>query len=391
MEPASAALHSASSRRHHRHPAASSLEISVLLSTYQKPWHLRMSLASIAMQEGVAGRMELIVTDDGSVDETPQIVEQFARTVPFPVRFTTHTHETFQLSRSRNEGVRASTAPYLLFVDGDCVLPPDHVRQHLEHRQPNCVMAGNYCLLDEVATARFTEEAIRNAEYLAWIPRDAVRRLTWSGWRAWFYELIRHPRKPRLVGNNIAIWRTDYEQVNGFDENFQGWGGEDDDLHSRLRRKGLRIRSILRSTRLYHLWHPPTSTKPPRVCDGANVAYLMRRGRLSRCINGLAKRNLHDLRFRVVGASSPDEYVSLLPSLAKENETVDVEILFLPGQGRFSGRADCNVLVVSDDCPAAAKLARQADFLVANRPYGDVPADHCFRLEAFSRALRAIG
>ena len=53
-------------------------EIALSLTTYQKPWHLRRALASIAGQRGVEGRMELVVTDDGSTDETPQIVEEFS-------------------------------------------------------------------------------------------------------------------------------------------------------------------------------------------------------------------------------------------------------------------------------------------------------------------------
>ncbi|MBI3838458.1 MAG: glycosyltransferase, partial [Planctomycetia bacterium] len=56
-------------------------EIALLLSTYQRPAHLRRALESIALQSGVAGRFELIVTDDGSTDNTPQIVAEFASSV----------------------------------------------------------------------------------------------------------------------------------------------------------------------------------------------------------------------------------------------------------------------------------------------------------------------
>ncbi len=106
-------------------------EIALLVSTYQRPQHLRRALLSIALQRGVDGQMEVVVTDDGSRDETPRVVEEFARTARFPVQFTTHPHSTFQLARCRNEGVAASRAPYLLFLDGDCILPPDHVAIHL--------------------------------------------------------------------------------------------------------------------------------------------------------------------------------------------------------------------------------------------------------------------
>src|SRR5947209_6393902 len=97
-------------------------EVSLIVTSYQKPRHLRLVLASIAKQRGVDGRFELIVADDGSTDETPALVELFAVSADFPVKFTTHPHESFQVSRSRNEGLSASVAPYLVFADGDCLL-----------------------------------------------------------------------------------------------------------------------------------------------------------------------------------------------------------------------------------------------------------------------------
>ena len=110
------------------------VEVSLLMSTYQRPTHLRRALESIAAQRGVGGRFEVVVTDDGSTDETPEIVAEFARRADFRVAFTTHPHTTFRLARSRNEGVAASRAPYILFLDGDCIWPTDHVQVHLERR-----------------------------------------------------------------------------------------------------------------------------------------------------------------------------------------------------------------------------------------------------------------
>ena len=43
-------------------------EIALLMSTYQKPGHLSRALESIALQQNVDGRMELVITDDGSSD-----------------------------------------------------------------------------------------------------------------------------------------------------------------------------------------------------------------------------------------------------------------------------------------------------------------------------------
>lgn len=374
-------------------PTMAETEIALLMSTYQRPDHLRRALDSIALQEGVDGRMELVVTDDGSTDETPRIVEQFAREVPFRVAFTTHPHTTFQLSRCRNEGVRASSARYLLFLDGDCILPRDHVRAHLLHRKEGTVMAGDCCRLDEATSRCVTPDVVRSGEFTRWAPAGELRRLRKLDRAATFYRLIRHPTKPKLIGNNIGIWRSDYERVNGYDENFQGWGCEDDDLRHRLRRAGVRVASILRWTHTYHLWHPSDVTMPANWKEGANVKYFLRRGRLTRCRNGLQKRSLDDLAVRVVGRARGRHAVAELVERrfgGQRSERPEVEILLLPGEGRFSGRADCNVVVALAPEAAQSPLARRAHLTIYPPAGVRNNGDQCDPLAPLEEALAAV-
>ena len=255
--------------------------------------------------------MEVVVTDDGSSDETPRVVEEFARTANFPVEFTTHPHSAFQLARCRNEGVAASRAPYLLFLDGDCILPPDHVAIHLARRREGMVMAGHFMRIDQATSAKIDEAAIRQGNFLPWISEEEqqfVHKLDLK-WR--LYQLMRHPTKPKLYGNNIGIWRPDYERVNGYDETFEGWGCEDDDLRLRLHRAGVRIESILRWTTTFHLWHPFEATQPKKWKEGRNVDYLRRKGVLTCCRNGLVKRNVEDIRLRVMGSPPPADITAI--------------------------------------------------------------------------------
>jgi glycosyltransferase involved in cell wall biosynthesis len=368
-------------------------EIALLMSTYQRPRHLRMALESIALQCGVEGKMELVISDDGSTDETPEIVRDFARRVSFPVGFTTHPHTTFALARCRNEGARASRAAYLLFLDGDCILPRDHVQVHLERRKPGVVMAGDFCRMDEASSSRVTAEVVRSGEFAAWAPKNELARLRKLDRASRFYRLIRHPTKPKLVGNNVGIWRSDFERVNGYDENFQGWGCEDDDLRHRLRRSGVRIESILRWTHNYHLWHTIDVTQSAVWKQGANVEYFFRKGRLTRCRNGLEKRRLDDIAIRVVGSGSTAQGGSRFVEdsfRSRESARPEVEILFLPGAGRFSGRADCNILVALDARAAHSSHARQAHVTIAPRTAADFDRTVPFPLDEVDRALGAV-
>jgi glycosyltransferase involved in cell wall biosynthesis len=367
-------------------------DIALLISTYQRPGHLRRALESVALQQGVDGRIEVVVTDDGSTDETPRIVDEFARSMPFHVGFTTHPHTTFRLSRCRNEGARASGAPYLLFLDGDCVLPRDHVRIHLERRKPGVVMAGDCCRLDETTSDRVTSEVIRSQAYTQWGPEGEERRLARLDRSSRFYCWIRHPTKPKLIGNNVGIWRSDFERVNGYDENFEGWGCEDDDLRWRLRKSGVRIESILRWTRTYHLWHPTDVTAPTTWRQGANVNYLLRKGRLTRCRNGLTTRGVEDLSVGIVGrADRPHVVERLLQGRFTKRgaSPPEVEILFLPGRGNFTGRADYNVLVALDARSAQSRRARRAHLMICPAVPGAAASMPVDALQ-LDRALRAV-
>lgn len=266
------------------------MDIAVIVSTYQRPEHLRRCLASLEVQEGVAGRFEVVVTDDGSRDETLRLITTTARRVDFPLTFTTHDHAGFRLARCRNEGVAASTAPYLLFTDSDCILPRDHLRHHLALRREGRVVGGDCIRLDAATSARIDVDVIYGGDVSRLASRAEAWRIRLKGLRAKAYEWARVPMRPRLSGNNIAVWRDDFEQVNGFDECFVGWGLEDRDLQCRLERIGLRVTSILLATSPLHLWHPAEASFTRNSAGTPNLNYFQAiYQRPTFCVDGLVK------------------------------------------------------------------------------------------------------
>jgi len=265
------------------------LELSVLLTTYERPLHLERSLASLALQQNMAGRFEVVVVDDGSKDCTHEVIRRFARTVDFPVKLTTHEHQGFRVSLCRNDGVRASVGSYLLISDSDCLFPPQHLERHLRARKPGVVRAGNCFRLDRESTERLTVADVQAGKY-----RRAISYVErWRLWRRWIsdvrYQLRRHPIKPKLMGFNIAISRSDLETVNGFDEEYVGWGCEDDDFAARLRMAGKHVRTAVGYTQAYHMWHPVDPSHPGAWSQGANVERLLSGKREIKCRKGLVE------------------------------------------------------------------------------------------------------
>jgi glycosyltransferase involved in cell wall biosynthesis len=340
---------------------ASPLEISVVVSTFERPRHLRRCLLSLAAQRDVTGKFEVIIADDGSRDETTDLVAAFRKTAPFPLKFYTHPHDGFQLARCRNSGIRASVAPYVLFTDGDCIFPLDHLRRHLDARRRGVARAGDCIRIDQATSERIDADAIRTGAFLEWIDRREHKSLRKTHIKSLGYQFFRHAHKPKLTGWNMAIWREDLEHVNGFDEKFRGWGCEDDDLAARLRLSGVRIATALGYTHGYHLWHPPHVTTPQRWHEGPNVDYFRRPLVLARCLEGIRSRSLSQVSVRVTGSSQQGNLLRELRNVLRESaQGVEIELL-VAGSQRFTTNGNsCRVLLAIGDAEIPRRVERAA-------------------------------
>lgn len=371
-------------------------ELAIIVSTYQRPEHLRRVLASIAAQKGHQARLEVVVADDGSTDSTPHVVRQFAEIAPFPVHFTTAPHQGFRAAANRNRGVAASSAPYLLFLDGDCLIPPDHVATHLAARRAGTAWTG-YCIhlnravseslsVADVAAGRFAHVATWHERFKLWKLAQKARCYSW----------LQHATKPKLLSGNVGIARADFERVNGFDEAFVGWGCEDDDLGQRLRAAGMHVASILHQTHTYHLWHPKSPSAPQTWREGANVDYLRRSSKLVRCAVGLLKRTRSDLQIHLLDSAA---LLLAAPGLAKslkryqvitDSNVADVEIRVADSPGRFTRAASVKLLVVPKFSPQLLSSCRQADLLLSDQLPPAEFAQRTFPLHGLDAALQTL-
>jgi glycosyltransferase involved in cell wall biosynthesis len=235
------------------------VKTAVIVTTYNRPDALRAVLDGYLKQD--CGDFELLVADDGSTDDTRQLVAQYTARAPFPLRHVWQEDLGFRPGAARNRAMAASTAEYVIFTDGDCVPPADFVRRHATLAEPGHFLGGNRILLSETFTRRALQEQLPLHEWstagwlLAWLRRDINRllpllRLPDGAFRR------RHPQQWQGIKTcNFSAWRTDLQRVNGFDEAYSGWGLEDSDLVIRLLHAGVRHKNARFATPLFHLWH----------------------------------------------------------------------------------------------------------------------------------------
>jgi len=89
--------------------------ISVIIPVYNGARFIREALDSIAAQNYPA--MELLVVDDGSIDDTAGIIEAFARTSRLPVHY--QRQENLGPAAARNRGIAAAAGQIIAFQDAD--------------------------------------------------------------------------------------------------------------------------------------------------------------------------------------------------------------------------------------------------------------------------------
>jgi hypothetical protein len=102
----------------------------------------------------------------------------------------------------------------------------------------------------------------------------------------WPLAVIRRDTRQRgIIGCNMAFWRGDLVAVNGFDEDYTGWGGEDSDLGTRLYHLGRPRKFVHGRAITFHLNHPPAA----REQHAAGLARLAQTiaTRKIRCEHGL--------------------------------------------------------------------------------------------------------
>src|SRR5207342_3821346 len=58
---------------------------------------------------------------------------------------------------------------------------------------------------------------------------------------------------------NLAYWKRDYIAVNGYDNQFHGWGWEDNEFAARLIHSGVKKKRLKLAAICYHLYHKHNS------------------------------------------------------------------------------------------------------------------------------------
>jgi glycosyltransferase involved in cell wall biosynthesis len=233
------------------------VKISVIITTYNRPDALCLVLRGLAAQN--AGDFEVIIADDGSTGETATAIDALRPDLPYELRHVWQADEGFRAPMARNRAAAAAQGAYMIFLDGDCLPLVDFIAMHRSLAYEGWFVSGNRVLLSQDFSERVLREQTELWRWGAgqWMAArlsgrvnrltPLLRRVNWS-----------RPRADWIGAKtcNLAAWHSDFLSINGFDEDFIGWGYEDSDFVQRLLNAGRRRRTTRWAVPVLHLWHP---------------------------------------------------------------------------------------------------------------------------------------
>jgi GT2 family glycosyltransferase len=266
------------------------IKASLFLSTYEMPRHLELVCAALERQS--ERDFEVLVCDDGSGEPTRRVVEEFKALSRLPTQHFWQSHSGFRKCRILNEAARHAQGRTYIFLDGDCIPHKHYIRDHLRMQEKGHYLAGRRVELGQTFSEALTPIQVRNgffdhprpkliASALAGDTEFLNRsvRIPFSGLRA----ILGMGRITDLKGCNYSIPREALEAINGFDEEYEGYGREDTDVELRLQNLGLRIKSLKGMALQFHVWHPRREFTPS---NDTRLEELKKSGRV-RCERGL--------------------------------------------------------------------------------------------------------
>lgn len=204
--------------------------ISVIIVARNEAHNLRKLLLALVNQTYPKALYEIIVSDDGSEDDTEELLALYAenevkvRYMKVLGREKAHSPKKQALEKA----VLASQGEIILTTDADCLVPPTWIERMVAAFSPGVSMVAGY---SRTLLKDWNQESILHKyEHFDFAATYMVLGGGYTIGRSW-----------ACIGQNLAYTREAFNDVGGFDQIRHLLSGDDVNLMQVMRRKGHKI------------------------------------------------------------------------------------------------------------------------------------------------------
>ena len=217
------------------------IKISVIISVYNKLKQLKNIL--LALNKQLELPFEVIIADDGSSEILEEKIGDIIPKLKYTLKHVYQEDKGFRLASSRNNGLNYSLGDYVLFIDQDILFDKYFLLDIKKNIKKGEVLKINALFLDEERTRKINDKIIKNNNFDYEYIKSELKEEDYKHIeelnkkdkrRNFWYNLHLKKRGAKIVGLGIGCFKEDILKINGFDEKYEGWGCEDDDLGNRF-------------------------------------------------------------------------------------------------------------------------------------------------------------
>lgn len=259
-------------------------KVSLIIAVYKRVDFLELIFKSLENQ--TFRDFQVIIAEDDCSPMVKSFVEEKEKNFPFEIKHISQEDNGFRKNILLNKAMRIADGEYLIFIDGDCILDKNFVKDHVKNAKPNVCLFGRRVMLDAKTSERLVKT--KDLKYLSFIKllftktthlESAIRFPFFISWR-----------KNGVLGCNFSVFKDKMIKINGFDEDFtRPLFGEDTDIERRLTLIGVKLKCSKFQTIQYHLHHPTKDRDEDWKISGELYERKVKEGK-SVCDNGYIKR-----------------------------------------------------------------------------------------------------
>lgn len=189
--------------------------VSIIIPTYNYAHYLTETLNSVYNQ--TFSDWECVVVDDGSTDNTKQVVEQFVKK---DIRFKYINQKNQGVSSARNSGVKYSKGDFIQFVDGDDLLQPNKLLSQVTvfHNNKNVDIVYNDVRFFDDGNPTVLKTSLKGNKDDNWLPKISSRGATVVGLFSRInFMVINAPLIKKTVFDKVGFFNIEMKALEDWD------------------------------------------------------------------------------------------------------------------------------------------------------------------------------